>query len=475
MTAKPANRETLLATTVESYVKNGGKTTGGALIAEIYDVDTKGLQLRVRRKGVASWSYRYRFTGEMRRHTIGRAGPDGMSLADARAAVRAFRVKLDAGIDPVAEVRAAEAAACAAAEAAEDAKRADEARITVAAAAERYVAASTAASAKNRKEPPRERIRTLRLDVVPALGRKFMADLTDDDIMRLVEAAVANGHKRKPSKIYDECRAFLNWARKSRLIAKSPLVSERPDQPKPRDRFLTPQEVRAFTASLDQCPMTDPFRDILRLIMRLGQRVNEVAGMLRREINLADDVWVIGSSRAKNNETHRVPLPPQARMIIVHAMQRGDSKWVFPNKAGDGPSDVVAVAKALLRSQPIFGFLNDEDEPNSFTTHDLRRTCATYLEKLGTPEKTVAAVLNHKWVKAKTVTSIYARDDHFDAAWDALVKWEIAIDQIEAGRDPFNVSVADRRKRAEAIRQAMTAPISPSADEVPTPRLVISR
>lgn len=449
-----STRETLLAPAVERYIKAGGKQTADGLVTEFYDLDTKGLQLRVRRAGVASWSLRYRIGDNMRRHTIGRAGPDGgKSLADARAAVRAFRAKVDAGIDPVAEAQTIEQEAKRVADEAERAKREAEGRITVADAIERFIIASTEASRKNRKEPPRERIRTLRLDVVPAIGRKYLAEVTDDDVMRLVEAAVASGLRRKPSKLYDECRAFLNWCRKSRLIEKSPLVSERPEQAKARERFLSPIEVRAFLASLDHCPMTPQFADIVRLILRLGQRVNEVAGMLKREVNLADDVWVIGSSRAKNSETHRVPLPPRARQIIVRAMEQTDSKWVFPNKAGDGPSDVVAVAKALLRSQPVFGFLDDEDQPHAFTSHDLRRTCATYLEKLGTPEKTVAAVLNHKWVK--NVTGIYARDDHFEAAWDALVKWEIALEQIELGNNPFNVSVTDRRRRVEALRQAM--------------------
>jgi integrase len=445
-------KETLADTRVRSLVAKGEPI-------DLLDRIERGLVLRVRRPGVASYSFLYSFKGRLRRLTIGRT--DAVSLAGARAEALECRANLRKGIDPI-EKRAADKAAKAAEDAqvmaAEEAKAA---RITVSWALDRYIADSSAASRRNGKGPPRERIRTLNVDVRPQLGGKALADLTNADVMGLVQAAITNGRERKPSKLYDEMRAFLNWAAgvcDPPLITGSPLVSKRPEQNEARDRILSVPEIRAFLVSLPACAMTDPVRDILRLILRLGQRVNEVAAMRKREVHLADDFWAISARRAKNRRANSVPLPPSARALIIAASNRSTCDWVFPNKSGDGPLDPGVVMKALLRSRATFGFVTNDGEPNPFSSHDLRRTCATYLERLGTPEKVIARILNHKSVKEKNITSsVYARDDLFEPAYDALVKWESALELIEKGEDPFNVTVADRRLRAAMIRSAMLA------------------
>lgn len=330
--------------------------------------------------------------------------------------------------------------------------------------------AITAKSARRKKGAPTDRIRTLRLDIVPKLGTKKLAEVTDDDAMKLVRAAVNAGRVRKPSKLYDEMRAFFNWAASTtpRYLERSPLTSKRPEQNGPKDRVLTVPEIRAVLVSLAECPMTEPVRDVCRLILRLGQRVNEVCAMKKRHVRFADDVWVIPATVAKNSQASRVPLPPKARAIILAACQRSKGEWVFMNKAGNGPLDPTVVAKAVLRSRAVFGFVDDEGEPHTFSSHDLRRTCATYLEKLGTTEKVIAAVLNHKSVRDKTITSsVYARDDLFDPAYDALCRWEVALDAIDSGADPFNVSVADRRQRAAQIRDQMSSALMLSPPSEP--------
>jgi integrase len=445
----------LTAAAVDRYVRDG-------LEREVADTECPGLMLRVRGANVASYSHRYFLKGgPHRRYTIGVAGdvPGAVSLKEARVKLHELRTKISSGIDPVAEEKA-EAAAKRAAEvaAAEEARKADQ-RITVGAAIDRYIADRTAASAKKGKGAPRERIRTLSVDVGGALGEKKLVEVTDDDIMAIIDAAKDEGYERKPSKVFDECRSFLNWAAARKLITASPLKSPRPEQNGARERVLATHELRAFLASLPMTKMPKSVQDICELVLRLGQRAGEVAGMRHTEVNLADDVWVIGKRRAKNSERHRVPLPPAAHKIIATAMQRSQGQqWVFPNRDGTGPIHVTTVGGFLIKARSVFGFLDDDNEPHPFISHDLRRTCATCLEKLGTPERTIGAVLNHKWTKNKTVTGkVYTHADYFEAAYDALVKWEFALEHIAAGVDPFKVSVADRRKRAEAIRLEMAA------------------
>lgn len=81
-----------------------------------HHADGHGLYLHVTGEGKAKWSLRYMVAGKSREMGLGSvargAGKDvvGVTRADARSAARAARVKLDDGIDPLAEREAQEAA-----------------------------------------------------------------------------------------------------------------------------------------------------------------------------------------------------------------------------------------------------------------------------------------------------------------------------------------------------------------------------
>ncbi|MFQ5974089.1 MAG: tyrosine-type recombinase/integrase, partial [Alphaproteobacteria bacterium] len=55
--------------------------------------------------------------------------------------------------------------------------------------------------------------------------------------------------------------------------------------------------------------------------------------------------------------------------------------------------------------------------------HDLRRTAATGMARLGAPDIIVAAVLNHAPRGIMGVTSIYNRHEYLDEKRDALDRW----------------------------------------------------
>ena len=65
--------------------------------------DGGGLHLPVKESGSRSWVYRFMLKGKSRDLGLGSAGPDGLSLAAARDARDALRVKVKAGVDPLKE------------------------------------------------------------------------------------------------------------------------------------------------------------------------------------------------------------------------------------------------------------------------------------------------------------------------------------------------------------------------------------
>ena len=78
--------------------------------------DGGGLHLLVKESGARSWVYRFMLGGKSRDIGLGAAGPDGISLSQARDARDALRLKVKAGIDPLEERQREAAEALAAAQ-----------------------------------------------------------------------------------------------------------------------------------------------------------------------------------------------------------------------------------------------------------------------------------------------------------------------------------------------------------------------
>ena len=67
-----------------------------------------------------------------------------------------------------------------------------------------------------------------------------------------------------------------------------------------------------------------------------------------------------------------------------------------------------------------------------FTPHDLRRTVATELSKLGIDDTLIAKILNHKWAD-RQITSVYNRWQKLPEMRQALERWASRLEQIAAG------------------------------------------
>lgn len=71
---------------------------------------------------------------------------------------------------------------------------------------------------------------------------------------------------------------------------------------------------------------------------------------------------------------------------------------------------------------------------SDFQPHDLRRTMATHMAKLGIPQNVVGKILNHKAAGGEnTVTAIYNRYDYDKERSKALNRWSNRLKQIIEG------------------------------------------
>jgi integrase len=69
-----------------------------------------------------------------------------------------------------------------------------------------------------------------------------------------------------------------------------------------------------------------------------------------------------------------------------------------------------------------------------FTIHDLRRTCATGLQKLGVRLEVTEAVLNHSSGTRGGIVGVYQRHQYADEKREALERWAAHVEGIVCGQ-----------------------------------------
>jgi len=68
-----------------------------------------------------------------------------------------------------------------------------------------------------------------------------------------------------------------------------------------------------------------------------------------------------------------------------------------------------------------------------WTLHDLRRTMASGLQRLGVRLEVTEAVLNHKSGSTGGIVGVYQRHDYAAEKRDALARWADYVDALVSG------------------------------------------
>jgi integrase len=96
-------------------------------------------------------------------------------------------------------------------------------------------------------------------------------------------------------------------------------------------------------------------------------------------------------------------------------------------------------------NKPISGWskckidLDDAAGVTGWRLHDLRRTVATGMQRLGLSLQTVEAVLGHTSGSRAGVVGVYQRHDYADEKREALEAWGAYVADLVAGRKPGKV------------------------------------
>jgi integrase len=390
----------------------------GPNAVEWFDETTRGLSLKVNPGGACTFYFNYtRRTDAIRRRVqLGKAA--SLPLKEARRKALRMASLVADGKDPAGD------------------RRAERDALTVADVAELYLKLY----AETRKRTANRDRQAIDKDVLPVIGRLKAESVTRRDIGRITERMVARGVTIGASRTFEIVRKMFSWAIGHGLIERNPCQGmAKPFKTRERERVLSGDEIRTVWNGLDVSHISSDAQKVLQLCLITGQRLGEVAGMSRGELNLQTQVWTIPSSRSKNGHAHRVPLTEMALGIVEIASATAVTEFLFPGYGKLDPIRSSSVGKAVRRSQEVIGIPH-------WTTHDLRRTVATAMADLGVAPHVIGHVLNHRTVtRAKVTDRVYVRYDYQREVRAALELWQSRLSSIIAGEAPNVVPLVINR------------------------------
>jgi integrase len=370
------------------------KIKPAAVRREIPDAGQPGLYLIVQPNGKRSWAVRYRFSGQPRKYTL----PGFPSLPVAHKLARAALDAVADGRDPAAEKRAAAHGA-----------GGDLFKTVAADFFKHHV------QAKNGPRYTRETERMLDKDVLPSWGEKRIQDISKRDVLELLRAIQDRGGGLTANRVLSVVKRLFNWCIEQDILAASPGASvKRPLPETSRERVLTDDEILRLWQPLDR--VEGPFGPFAKLLLLTGLRRTEVAGMTWTELDLDKALWMLPGTRTKNGRPHEVPLS-EAALAILKALPRLGPYVVSTD--GSKPLGGYSRGKALIDKAIRYANLHI----SHWTFHDLRRTAASGMARLGIQVHVTEAVLNHKSGSIKGVAAIYNRYDYAAEKRSALEAW----------------------------------------------------
>jgi integrase len=376
-------------------VKSVESAAAGKARQEIPDGYMRGLYLVVQPTGAKSWAVRYRHDGRPRKYTIGNYPVFDLKAAR-EAAGKVLRVAAE-GRDPATAKK----------------RTADSVEAVVAQFIERHLRRNY------RPGPMREAERFLRLHVLENWRDRKVSEIKRADVRNMLEGIVVRGTPVTANRVHGIVRRLFNWCVEQELIEVSPCVGlKRPaGKETPRDRVLSDDELRQVWQATEKLGL--PFGPWVQLLILTGQRRNEVAHMQWGEVDIDKRLWTLPRERVKNNRRHEVPLSPQA-IAILERLPRISDRFVF-SVNGRAPIKGFGAAK---------GYVDALAKTPDWVFHDLRRTVASGMARLGINLPVIERVLNHVGGSFAGIVSVYQRHEFAEEKRAALEKWADHVERL---------------------------------------------
>lgn len=313
-------------------------------------------------------------------------------------------------------------------------------------------------------------------DVLPFIGDKPVRTVTEQDLVAIYRNILSRATELTPMqrsvvKTSNDIRQLFKWAEQRQpwrtllsegnpalLVDISNLLSA--DYTEERDRVLSDAEIRLLDQLIrkeDEAYLqAENKRTAPRSINPRAQcaiwicfgticRIGELLKARWEDVDFNARIWTIPMSNVKGKRGKKQDHYVYLSDFTLKHFQRlyaltGHTEWCFPSRNEETHVCVKSVSKIIGDRQTKFkdrpsglkGRRNDNtlvvgDE--EWTPHDLRRTGATMMQKLGVPLDIIDRCQNHVMAGSR-VRRHYLKHDYAEEKQDAWVKLGGQIEQI---------------------------------------------
>lgn len=449
-------------------------------------VDT-GLMIRVAKNGVKTWIVTYVVDGVQHDYRLPKpfaeqSGDGFLSLADARHEASKIRALARTGIDykkKLEQERQDEIERLA--QKAREVKEAAEAQALLAIRLKednltvQDLFESWLNDGVRRKDGNATLLRTFKADLLPAVGRIRVKDVSDLDFKKVLEKMVMRGVNRSAVIMYYELVLMFKWAEKRKpwrklLIDGNPIglvniksiVSRDYDIDYARIRTLPAEEIRELSSifkqrqdeydnATDKRSAPRPIGGTLQcgvwIMLSTLCRVGEMLMARWEHIDFEKRTWFIPKANVKDDAADLMIYLSDFALLQFQQLREltGDSEWCFPARNTNSHVCVKSMSKQIGDRQVMFKKSKDGSprapmsnrthdnslvlsagESGAWTAHDLRRTGATMMQSLGVMPDVIDRCQNHVLAGGK-VRRHYL---HYDYAKEKTDAWQLLGERL---------------------------------------------
>jgi integrase len=201
--------------------------------------------------------------------------------------------------------------------------------------------------------------------------------------------------------------AFFNWCIRRHYLDTSPCARMVAGRSTSRARVLSDAELKAVWCACD-----GTFGTIVKLLILTGQRRGEIGSLPWDWVNEEARTISFPASMKKNGRAHSIPFGPMTYEVLDSF---GSHKVIFLARGKETPFNGWSKSKTAL---------DKLSDTSNWTLHDLRRTFATNLQKLGVGLEVIEALLNHVSGTKAGIVGVYQRHDYMPEMREAVERWE---------------------------------------------------
>jgi integrase len=367
--------------------------------------DSDGFTIRILPSGVRRWEFVYKspLTGKRRRMHLGNYSEAGgvhrpesdTTLAAANSEYNTAYGQYLKGIDPQAPVTELKQS---------DVKETVDDIITVSKLIDRYIESIDGHLNDRTVKHHKERLKN---HILKALGEdrdiKSVKRMEALDLIKKIAKEKPGAARNAASSASALFGHAVEWGMMETNPFYKATKAVRAARPNKKVRFLNEDEIKHLVGQING--RSDRLHDIIMLLLFTGQRPNEVAGMNWTELKpdlinpkKNDRWWIIPQLRAqKNKQNNLVYLTSPVRRILrnTHNINKAldNSPHVFPATRGSTAATLVTTLDAFVEKrvggEPWAGL-------SKWEPHDMRRTFATNISRIGCPFWVIDMMQDHK-------------------------------------------------------------------------------